>query len=114
MTIKSTPISPEELIQIRKEAIPPEVFQAINLLIIEKYQASGTLLTYDEIITKIKTLLNTTSKEILEKNWLDIAVYYSEIGWRVYFYKEGQHDSSYPNVKYNQNCFVFNSRVKYD
>lgn len=77
-----TPITPREVIE--KFTIPDCIFEAVNELIVEKWDGIKSKIIVNDLIDRIITKDNTLTREIIfEKNYLDIELNFIRAGWKV-------------------------------
>ena len=87
------PITPEEIIKKNVNNIPPEIFTAVNTLLIEKSKTSKDeiVIRQDEILEMVcgdeKRQGKFTRNEVFTNNWLDIENYYNAAGWEVKYHQ---------------------------
>jgi len=79
---KSKPISPNEARKQKLSQIPPEAFDVINKMILEKCRGGGKhdfILYANDIATKLSHIRG------YEDSWLDFEPFYRDAGWKVEF-----------------------------
>ncbi len=86
----TTPISPKDAKAEKISAIPEEVVEIINRMIIEKFQGRSFSLRADEVRTAIFEKMGKC-----ESWWLDFEPAYRAVGWNVNYDKPGFNES-YP------------------
>jgi len=103
--MKTKPITPAEVEQLRAErVIPQEVFEAFNELIAEAWDGKEAVVDQDKIVRRIAGMLATTTEEVCLRHWLDVEPLYQAVGWDVAYDKPG----------YNETCpatFTFRRRI---
>ena len=94
------PISPDA---VSGPAIPDEVFTAFNTLILKNFRKNEALIYQKDAIKEIrKNLPSTTAEEIFENGWLDVEVYYRQIGWKVEYDKPGWNEDYEPRFTFSK------------
>ena len=94
------PMSVNDILKYKKEAIPIVVFDAVNYLLAEKFNGTSAVLKQCDIIDKIIEYLNIPEvqktpkkQEIFDKHWLDFEELYREQGWHVYYGKPAYNET---------------------
>ena len=100
MSTPPKPLSPREAKDKFDENHAPEVIQAINELLVERYSGRITI-KQDEIIEKAHAILKKNGgtesmsvyrKRLFEKHKLDIEDVYRKAGWSVVYDKPGYNE----------------------
>lgn len=73
--------------------IPPAVIEAVNALILSKWNGQSITLYQDEVIDAIHRKINVMRHEIFDKGWLDFEPLYRKAGWKVGFDKPGYNEN---------------------
>jgi hypothetical protein len=82
---KGVPISPDDIVEARKVAIPPEVFDAFNELIAENFNDNSATVKQKDVVARIKAKI--PGADVYANHWLDVETLYEENGWSVYYDK---------------------------
>jgi hypothetical protein len=85
------PLSPKQVLKVKKKRIPDFVYEAFNELLIEHFRSGAAIISQEEAILRIMhTFPGTeiTRTEILDNGWLDIESEYRENGWEVTYDSE--------------------------
>jgi len=82
------PITPDEVVDLKKKSIPPFVIECINDLIAKKWDGRSAHIKQDEIVRAIMTL-GIERRVIFEDHMLDVESIYEEYGWKVKYDKPG-------------------------
>ncbi len=86
------PVSPEGLNQLKREMMPPEVFETFNRFLGEKaLNGYATVMQDDVVEALIERGLN--KHDIFHKGWLNIESLYEENGWEVKYDKPAYNES---------------------
>ena len=93
------PITPEEVIGLKKDEMPAEVTQAFNSLLGEKVRKGHALIRQDDAVARMVEM-GLDSAEIYEKGWLDIEDMYREAGWEVSYDRPGFNESYAATFKF--------------
>ncbi len=101
------PLSPFEVSQLnkkfRKDRIPPEVVEIVNMMLIEEYEEGRpvTLLQKD-IMDKVVKVLKITSQEAYNKKFLDFEEVFRAVGWKVEYIKIAYNESGEPSFRFTK------------
>jgi hypothetical protein len=88
------PISPNDVVKLKKNTIPDEVFEAFNELIARNFDGNSSTFRLSTVIELIVSK-GRASKEIHSNHWLDVEPVYREEGWLVEYDGPG-YNESYP------------------
>jgi hypothetical protein len=80
--VGTKPISPDGLINLKREMLPTQVLETFNRLIGEKATNGYALILEEEVITEL-TKQGLKRVDIFDKGWLNIEPLYEEVGWNV-------------------------------
>ncbi|MCA9356909.1 hypothetical protein H6784_03420 [Candidatus Nomurabacteria bacterium] len=86
-------ISPQEVINYRKESIPNEVIEVFNELIAENFNGHCAYVRQDEAVKRI-VAKGINRNHLFNRGWLDIEDIYRSMGWKVEYDKPA-YDESY-------------------
>lgn len=96
------PIKPEDVGTEKLNAIPPEVFEVFNEIIVKNFYNGESTVTQHIAVQKIVELYNERnpyntidSVHIHENGWLNIEEAYIAQGWKVHYDKPG-YNENYP------------------
>ena len=84
--------TPKDAKEHKLASIPDFVYGAFNNLLVKNYDAYGTVILQDEVITEIIRLCpldDITVQTIWENKWLDVEDEYRKNGWEVEYDKPG-------------------------
>lgn len=90
---KGKPLTPDEVIDAKMAAIPPEVFDVVNQLIADRWDGFEAILYQDEIVERLVTVLKLPSKTIFDRHLLDFEGIYRNAGWGVVYDKPAYNES---------------------
>jgi len=76
------PIVPEDVLRVRAESFPDEVYVAVNGLIAERLQGQYALISVKGLVQRMVEL-GLDRKEIKEKGWDKVGAVYKQAGWKV-------------------------------
>jgi hypothetical protein len=96
------PVSPEGLDQLKRELIPPEVFETFNRLLGEKAVNGYAVINQDEVVKEL-TERGLERQNIFRKGWLNIESLYEANGWKVIYERPGYNESG-------QSYFTFRAK----
>lgn len=92
--IGSKPITPDEVVGVKKVIIPKKVFEAFNTLIAGNFSGSSAVVGQDEVVT-LMVANGLSEGDIYDKGWLDVEDVYKSAGWIVEYDKPG-YNEDYP------------------
>jgi hypothetical protein len=107
MSIK--PISPDEVAEAKREAIPDYVFAAVNDLIARHYTEGSCKIMQNELIEEIiksstsligQGLTPLTRAELFKRGYLNFEEAYRDAGWKVVYDKPAYNESYDPFFKF--------------
>lgn len=87
------PIKPKDVQAQKNAAIPEEVFEVINALILREWNGSEALVYQDEAAKQVAKALKITKALVYSRNLLDIEDAYIKAGWDVEYDKPGYNES---------------------
>lgn len=89
------PITPDEVVMIKKEIIPPEAIESFNELIAEKWNGRDSRVEQNEVVKRmIDKGINRTC--IYSNSYLDVEDIYRAAGWLVRYCKPA-YNEDYPS-----------------
>ena len=94
------PITPQEVEEARKNAVPSFVIEAVNKLLKKKWDGKTAIIMQEEIIAEMKPS-NVLGLEngarfraaVFSNHWLDFEEAYEESGWKVEYDKPSYGES---------------------
>jgi hypothetical protein len=89
------PITPDEVVTVKKAMLPDDVIEAWNEVIAEHWKNDGSYFSQKEIVKRLVEKLNISSTEVFDKSYLDVEDIYEECGWKV-DYDKPAYNESYP------------------
>ncbi len=88
------PIKPKEVQSKKDAALPQEVFDVFNQLIIDNWDGHSATVLQDEACERIcKALKIKSCQTALDRGLLDVESAYRKAGWKVEFDKPGYNES---------------------
>ncbi len=98
------PITPLEVVQVKRETLPDEVIKAFNDMITETWSDGSSCFKQDDVVKKMIGLLKASDEYsqfltariremIFDKHWLDVEPIFREAGWIVKYDKPGYNES---------------------
>lgn len=87
------PYSPTEAALAKQTVLPAAVINAVNELLAKNYDGQRAVIKQKDIVGTIISQLDTTEREMLAKNWLNIEPLYELYGWKVSYDKPGYNES---------------------
>ncbi len=95
----TTPIAPANILEVRAETLPEEVYIAVNGLIAEKLHGQIARFTI-KALTKRMVELGLDENEIKQRNWTRIGSVYKEMGWKVQYIYPSEDDRDFDSYYY--------------
>lgn len=97
------PITPKEVGKAKTRTIPPEVFDAFNAVIAERWDGRQSVVPQDEVLRRIVAKMNhgapdnfqTSRQHVIDNHWLDVEESYRKAGW-VVEYDKPAYNETYP------------------
>lgn len=88
----SKPITPDEVVGVKKVMLPKEVFEAFNTLIARNFYGNSAVVMQDEVVD---LLVNNgfNRGDIFKNHWLDVEDVYRSAGWIVEYDKPGYNET---------------------
>lgn len=86
------PITPDEVVKLKKDQLPDMVIDTFNRLIAKNLQGSVSVV-YQKDIIKALAEVGISSTEAFANHWLDVEDVYREAGWSVYYDKPAYNES---------------------
>lgn len=83
------PLKPSEVQVAKNESIPQEVIEAVNKMIVKKWNGRCARFTQDELLVTIQL----DREAIFQNKLLDFEPLYREAGWKVEFDQPGFNES---------------------
>lgn len=98
------PIRPDEVGEAKTQSIPDEVFQAFNTLIAQNYRNGRAVVSQDDVMTLLISLLKgeVDRQEVFNRGWLDIEDSYRRAGWKVIYDKPGYNEDYAATFKFSK------------
>lgn len=91
------PIKPDDVEKAKIRAIPEEVFEVFNALIVREWDGRQSIVKQDEAAERIAKTLQISEEEVFSLHYLDVEQAYREAGWSVKYDKPG-YNESYPST----------------
>jgi len=80
------PITPEEIVEVKKTTIPDSIIEAANQLIIDHWDGSSSTFKLKELIIKYRKIAGSgavSERKLIDYNWLNIEPTFEDVGWKV-------------------------------
>jgi hypothetical protein len=97
---KILPLKPTDIIKEKERSFNPKVIEAVNLLLVEKYNGYSCTILQKDIIAKYIEICGITEEKrdeevekLFDKNQLDFEKIYQKYGWIVSYDKPGYNES---------------------
>lgn len=81
------PVSPGEVVVLKKKYIPDGVIEAFNLVIAKHYTGRSATFKQDEVVDLIVKTMGFERHEVFANKWLDVEELYEAEGWKVKYDK---------------------------
>ncbi len=88
------PIRPDEILSIKAETFPEEVFIAVNGLIIERMHGQYARFTVKALRRRMEEL-GLDRQDITERNYDRVGAVYQQAGWDVSYHSPSYEDRDY-------------------
>ena len=97
---KVKPLSPDEVLEKKQESIPDEMLEAINEMIVKKWNGSEATFRQEDLValylSKVgENDIQKSRDKIFENHWMDFEDVYRKNGWSVEYDKPA-YNESYP------------------
>jgi hypothetical protein len=90
----SKPLQPQEVLAVKAETFPEEVYIAVNGLIAERL--SGQIATFTIKALKSRIVeLGLDKAEIEERGWHKVGAIYKQAGWNVHLHYPSEDDRDF-------------------
>lgn len=85
------PVTPNDVVTIKKSLIPDEAIESFNELIAENFLDGHSQFTQKKVVARmVKKGLSTN--DIYNKGWLDVEDIFRKAGWKVEYDKPGYNE----------------------
>lgn len=79
------PISPGEVVALKKTIMPDGVITAFNEVIAKHFDGRSATFTQNEVLSKIVTTMDVGRATVYDNRWLDVEDIYRAEGWHVHY-----------------------------
>ncbi len=86
------PVTPKEVVNLKKSLIPDAVIESFNELIAEKYLGGSSTFKQKDVVARM-VKKGVLSEEIYKNGWLDVEDIFEKAGWKVEYDKPGYNES---------------------
>lgn len=106
MSVK--PITPDEALSLKVEALPAEIIETVNTMLAEQVSIScrATLLQKEICERAIQLFAQrgkiVTSSEIYDRKWMDFEPAFRQAGWKVVYDKPAYCENYEPNFTFSR------------
>ncbi len=90
----AVPISPDEVLGVKAESFPEEVYIAVNGLIAERIQGQYARFTVKALVKRM-VALGLEETEVRQRNWQQVGAIYQKAGWEVSYRSPGMDDNDF-------------------
>ncbi len=88
------PITPDQVVSIKQNQLPPEVIHAFNEVIGEKWNGRSSHFSQDLVVKRIVKKMQLKDRTtIFENHWLDVEPIFQDAGWEVEYDKPGWNET---------------------
>jgi hypothetical protein len=98
------PISPAQIVEIKKKYIPDGVFEVFNDAITIAYEDGLSIVYRDDIVDTLTERFGMERSEIIKNGWLNVEEAYRDSGWQV------NYDQAMAGEEYFKAYFKFSKR----
>lgn len=81
------PITPEEVVDKKKNQMPNFVFEAFNELIAKNYSGNSATVKQDDAVALIMEKGDIDRQSVFDRSYLDVEDIYRDAGWKVEYDK---------------------------
>jgi len=79
-----SPISPQEVVNLKRLSVPPEVFDSFNECIVNTWDGECANFTRERVMNAISNRTDLIrANDLFWKNWRDVVTRYENQGWSV-------------------------------
>jgi hypothetical protein len=96
------PISPDEIVGLKKTIFPDAVIETWNLVIAKNYIEGSSRFTQDEIMAALVETLKYDRATIFDLKYLDVEDIYRAEGWSVEYDRPGYNESYAANFTFRK------------
>lgn len=82
-------LSPQEIMELKQDLLPPEVFEAVNQLLAKNVSQYGYAHIKQDVVVQVLEELGLERADIFKNHWLDFENAYREAGWEVVYDQPG-------------------------
>jgi hypothetical protein len=86
------PVTPKEVVSLKKVLIPDEVIESFNELIAENYLGGYASFKQKDVVARM-VKKGLKSADIYKNVWLDVEDIFEKAGWKVEYDKPGYNES---------------------
>ena len=101
MPDKVKPITPDEVVETRRDTLPDEVLAAFNELIAQNFSEYAATFSQDEVVKLIVSKMGCSRQRVFDERWLNVEDIYRGSGWDVEYDKPG-YNESYPTITFRR------------
>lgn len=86
------PLRPDEVLSVKAETFPQEVYIAVNGLLAERLHGQFAQISIKGLIARMEQL-GLDKKEIVERGWDRVGAVYKQAGWDVDYHAPSMDDA---------------------
>jgi hypothetical protein len=87
------PVLPSEVQEVKNSAIPPEIVEIVNQLIVQNWDGSSATFKQEEVVKLAEIVLNSERSKLFTHRWLDFEDLFRRVGWEVDYDKPGYNET---------------------
>lgn len=97
------PVSPEQVVELKKKQIPDGVIEAFNEIIAKNWNGHSSTVLQDEVVEAIiEKVPRATRRKVFDNHWLDVEDIFRSEGWKVEYDKPGYNETYRASFKFTK------------
>lgn len=98
----SLPVRPEDVAAAKAAALPPEVIDVFNELIVAAWDGRSATVMLGDAAEAVSERLGISHEEAFERHLLDVEPVYRAAGWDVTYDKPGYNETYRPHFTFRR------------
>lgn len=91
--VMGRPVSPNEIVDVQRQNLPPEVFDAFNAAIAKSMNGKSSKVIQSDVAKDIADRLGIELSAVYAGHYLDVEDEYRKFGWRVDYDRPAYNES---------------------